>query len=164
MSSRVYTRLLITPIFWVVVLFVALFLVGFFWPLAAAWVADNAALNVGTWLGIVAIMLSPLSKKSRCDFRADFDRSYGRFYSHLPPEAHPTLESPVENEDQYLHDELFDFAIIGASHMAKGVTEYSAWSKAMLAEEGSESLRPFLRMVYANSKTLLEKTREHFSD
>ena len=48
--------------------------------------------------------------------------------------------------------------------MAKGVTEFSAWSKAMLAEEDSESLRPFLRMVYANSKTLLEKTRKHFPD
>ena len=41
--------------------------------------------------------------------------------------------------------------------MAKGVTEFSAWSKAMLAEKHSEDLRLFLRGVYANSKTLLER-------
>ncbi len=89
MSSRVYTRLLITPILWVVVLFVILFLIGFFWPSAAAWVAGNAALNVGVWLGILGILLSPLSKKSRADFRADFDRSYGQFYTSVPSELPP---------------------------------------------------------------------------
>jgi hypothetical protein len=91
MRSGVYARLLITPVVWVVVLFVALFLVGFLWPSAAAWVAGNAALNVGTWIGIIGILLSPLSSKSRSDFRADFDRSYGQFYtatsSELPPEV-----------------------------------------------------------------------------
>jgi hypothetical protein len=89
MSSRVYTRLLITPILWVVALFVLLFLIGFFWPSAAAWVASNAALNVGMWLGIFGILLSPLSKKSRADFRADFDRSYGQFYTSIPSELPP---------------------------------------------------------------------------
>jgi hypothetical protein len=76
MRSAVYARLLITPILWVVILF----LIGFFWPAAAAWVAGNAALNVGIWLGTIGILLSPLSKKSRSDFRDDFDRSYGQFY------------------------------------------------------------------------------------
>jgi hypothetical protein len=59
----------------------------------------------------------------------------------------------MRSEDEYLHDELLDFTIIGASYIAKGVTEFSAWSKAMLAEKATESLRPFLRVVYANSKT-----------
>jgi hypothetical protein len=81
MRSAVYARLLAKPVVWIVVLLVIPFLIGFFWPSVAAWVPDNAALNVGTWLGIVAILLSPLSKKSRDDFRADFDRSYGRFYT-----------------------------------------------------------------------------------
>lgn len=91
MRSGVYARLLITPLIWIVVLFVILFLVGFLWPSAAAWVAGNAALNVGTWVGMIGILLSPLSSKSRSDFRADFDRSYGQFYtataSQLPPEV-----------------------------------------------------------------------------
>ena len=53
----------------------------------------------------------------------------------------------MSNEDEYLHGELFDFTIIGASHMANGITDLSAWLEAMLAEEGSESLRPFLRLI-----------------
>jgi hypothetical protein len=89
--------LLFTPVLWLVQLFVILFLIGFFWPSTVAWLERNTALNVGTWLGIISILLSPLSKKSRADFRADFDRSYGRFCtgvsasSDAPPEAQPPL-------------------------------------------------------------------------
>jgi hypothetical protein len=54
------------------------------------------------------------------------------------------------------------FTIIGAAHMAHGLTQFSAWSKAMLAEEASESLRPFLRMIFVNSKNMLERTRKIF--
>jgi len=46
--------------------------------------------------------------------------------------------------------------------MACGLTEFSAWSKAMLAEEGSESLRPFLRMIFANSKDMFERIAKLF--
>jgi hypothetical protein len=81
MRPAVYLRLLVTPFVWLVLLFAIFFLVGFSWPSAAAWLDGNAALNVGTWLGIFAILLSPLSKKSRSDFREDFDRSYARFYT-----------------------------------------------------------------------------------
>jgi hypothetical protein len=70
----------------------------------------------------------------------------------------------MNNEEQYLHDDLFNFTIIGAAHMAHGLTEYSAWSKAMLAEEGSQSLRPFLRMIFVNSKIMLERARKIFGD
>jgi hypothetical protein len=87
MRSAVYGRLLFTPVLWLVQLSVILFVIGFFWPSAVRWVESNAALNVGTWLGIAGILVSPLSKKSRADFQADFDRSYGRFYTHVPPEA-----------------------------------------------------------------------------
>jgi hypothetical protein len=82
MRSVVYWRLLVTPFLWLVLLAVIPFLIGFFWPSAAVWLENNAALNVGTWLGIFAI-LSPLSKKSRADYREDFDRSYARFYTGL---------------------------------------------------------------------------------
>ena len=81
MRPAVYVRLLVTPFVWLVLLFAIFFLVGFFWPSTAAWLDGNAALNVGTWLGIFVILLSPLSKKSRSDFREDFDRSNAQFYS-----------------------------------------------------------------------------------
>jgi hypothetical protein len=63
-------------------------------------------------------------------------------------------------EDEYLHYDLFLFTIIGATYMEEGVTEFSAWSKVMLAEKNSEDLRPFLRVVYANSKTMQETFRK----
>jgi hypothetical protein len=84
MRAGVFIRLLLVPAIWVGVVFGVLFLLGYFWPSAATFLEANAALNVGSWLGIVAIILSPLSKKSRSDFREDFDRSYSRFYTVSP--------------------------------------------------------------------------------
>jgi hypothetical protein len=82
MRPGVYARLLAIPILWLVAVSGMLFLVGFFWPPLAARVEGNDAFNIGTCLGIFAILLSPLSsKKSRSDFREDFDRSYGQFYT-----------------------------------------------------------------------------------
>jgi hypothetical protein len=89
MRAGVYLPLLATPFVWLVLLSVIFFLVGFFSPSAAAWLDGNAALNVGSWLGIFAILLSPLSKKSRADYREDFDRSYARFYTDLGPSSTP---------------------------------------------------------------------------
>jgi hypothetical protein len=40
----------------------------------------NGALSAGLWLGVIGILLSVLSKKSRADFEADFDQSYQQFY------------------------------------------------------------------------------------
>ena len=82
MRVAVYRRLLFTPVLWIVQLAVIVFLVGFFWPSAAAWFEGNGALSAGLWLGVIGILLSALSKKSRGDFDADFDRSYGQFYIH----------------------------------------------------------------------------------
>src|SRR5262249_21397501 len=64
------------------------------------------------------------------------------------------------------HDRLLDWAIIGASHMAKQVTDFSAWSKETLAcvwpkqlpEEAA--LRPLLWKTYNNSKMLLERAQK----
>ncbi len=82
MRAAVYRRLLFTPVLWIVHLSVILFLVRFFWPSAAAWFETNGALSAGVWLGVVGILLSALSKKSRADFQADFDQSYRQFYVH----------------------------------------------------------------------------------
>ena len=90
MRSGIFIRLLATPLVWLVLIFGLLFLLGFFWPSVAASVQANSALNLGVSLGTIAIILSPLSKKSRSDFWEDFDRSYARFYtaeSHSTPEA-----------------------------------------------------------------------------
>jgi hypothetical protein len=80
MRVAVYRRLLFAPVLWIVQLAVIVFLVGFFWPSGVAWFEGNGALSTGLWLGLIGILLSALSKKSRADFEADFDRSYGQFY------------------------------------------------------------------------------------
>ena len=82
MRAAVYRRLLFPPVLWIVHLSVILFLVRFFWPSAAAWFETNGALSAGVWLGVVGILLSALSKKSRADFHANFDQSYRQFYVH----------------------------------------------------------------------------------
>src|SRR5262245_15220594 len=61
-----------------------------------------------------------------------------------------------------LHDDLLDWAIVGASHMAHGLTDYASWSREMLAEEHSESVRAFLPVIFENSKKILEGTEDMF--
>jgi hypothetical protein len=80
MRAAVYRRLLFTPVLWIVQLAMILFLVGFFWPSAAAWFQRNDALITGLRLGVIGILLSALSKTSRADFHANFDQSYAQFY------------------------------------------------------------------------------------
>ncbi len=82
MRAAIYRRLLLTPVLWIVLLSVILFLVRFFRPSAAAWFETNGALSAGVWLGVVGVLLSALSKRSRADFQADFDQSYRKFYVH----------------------------------------------------------------------------------
>ena len=80
MRAAVYRRLLFTPILWILQLAMIVFLVGFFWPSAAAWFQSNDALISGLRLGVIGILLSALSKTSRADFHANFDQSYAQFY------------------------------------------------------------------------------------
>jgi hypothetical protein len=63
-----------------------------------------------------------------------------------------------DEENEPLQDDLLDFAIIGASLMAHGLTDFPRWSKAML-NEGDASIRPFLSMLFHNSKCMLERVR-----
>jgi hypothetical protein len=46
--------------------------------------------------------------------------------------------------------------------MAHGLTDFESWSKVMLAEEHSESVRPFLGVIFANSKKIIERTENIF--
>jgi hypothetical protein len=64
----------------------------------------------------------------------------------------------MDSTDKHLHDDLLDWAIIGASHMANGITDFRNWSKAILADEGSESVRAFLSVIFENAKKILERT------
>jgi hypothetical protein len=57
---------------------------------------------------------------------------------------------------------LLDFTIIGASHIAHGLTDFSAWSKAMLSIECSQDIGPFLRVIFANSKDMFERLLKLF--
>lgn len=82
MRAAIFRRLLLTPVLWIVLLSVILFLVRFFRPSAVAWFQTNGALSGGVWLGVVGILLSALSPKSRADFHAGFDQSYRQFYVH----------------------------------------------------------------------------------
>jgi hypothetical protein len=80
MRTAVLGRTLITPLIWFVGLFAIFFLVGFVWRSTADFLSNNTALNLGTSLGAVAMILSPLSAKCRSDFNADFDKAYQQFY------------------------------------------------------------------------------------
>ena len=82
MRAAVYRRLLFPPVLWIVLLSVILFLVRFFRPSAITWFGSNGALSAGVWFGVVSILLSALSQKSRADFNAGFDQSYRQFYVH----------------------------------------------------------------------------------
>jgi hypothetical protein len=75
MRAAVFAQIIAIPVIWSV----ALFVVGFLWPSGVAFLEKNPALNSCLWLGTIAIVLSPLSRKGRSDFREDFDSSYGRF-------------------------------------------------------------------------------------
>ena len=81
MRAAVFGRIILTPLIWLVLLAIVTFLVGWFLPTAADSLYNNAALNLSANLGMLAIILSPLSKKCRADFRASFDKSYHRFYT-----------------------------------------------------------------------------------
>ena len=67
-----------------------------------------------------------------------------------------------DDSQEELHNDLLDLTIIGVSHIAHGLTDFSAWSKAMLSIECSQDIRPFLRMIFANSKDMFERLLKLF--
>lgn len=76
MKPRVYWALFRTPLIWTILIF----LFAYFFHSAYNWVLNNETLFIGLIVGFIAILFSPLSKKSRTDFRSDFDKSYGKYY------------------------------------------------------------------------------------
>ena len=61
-----------------------------------------------------------------------------------------------------LKESLVDETIIGADKIAKGATEFAQWSRAMQADGAVDALRPFLRLVFDNSKKVVELMHKHF--
>jgi hypothetical protein len=53
--------------------------------------------------------------------------------------------------------ELADYAIIGASHIAKGVVRFADWSKAMVGEFG-DRVKPHLKEIFAASHKHADRT------
>lgn len=80
MRPGVFGVIILAPLIWLSLLAGGGFLIGWFWPATAENLYNNMALNLCGNLGILAILLSPLSKESRSDFRHDFDKAYSRFY------------------------------------------------------------------------------------
>lgn len=56
---------------------------------------------------------------------------------------------------------LVDEAIIGASHIARGVRDFAAWSKEMLGEFG-ERVRPHLQDLFARSQKIQQDSSKPF--
>jgi hypothetical protein len=57
---------------------------------------------------------------------------------------------------------LYDEAMIGASHIAHGITDFAEWSKAMIADLG-DRIKPFLQDLYARAKQLHEDSAKTFA-
>jgi len=81
MRSKIFLVLFRTPVIWIIQLFVIGFILVYFWPTAVNWIAENPTLNIGMSFGSIAILLTPFSKKSREDFRIDFEKSYVKYYT-----------------------------------------------------------------------------------
>ena len=77
MTPGVYLVLFRAPIIWAVLIFIF----AWFFQSGYNWILSNETLLIGLIFGFIAILLSPLSKKSRTDFRSDFDKSYGKYYT-----------------------------------------------------------------------------------
>jgi tetratricopeptide (TPR) repeat protein len=80
MRSPVLGFILLAPVAWAGVLIVA----GWLWPVAVDYMARNTSFSLGSCLGFIAILLTPLSTRGRADFAEDFESSYGRFYTSAP--------------------------------------------------------------------------------
>ena len=76
MRPAVYFALIRAPFIWLGLFFI----LGWIFPSIIDWLSKNETLSIGIAFGFLAILFSPLSKKTRKDFRSDFDKSYGRYY------------------------------------------------------------------------------------
>jgi hypothetical protein len=100
MRPAVFGSIILTPVIWFVILSAVGFFTGFFWPAAWEYLVNNVAFSLGVWLGTIAIILTPLSKKGRSDYRDDFDRTYHRFYTEEAPASHQESERKPTQQKQ----------------------------------------------------------------
>lgn len=103
MRAGVYLALLRAPVIW----FIILFLIGFFFPSAATWIWNNQPLNIAANLGFLLILLSPISKKVRDDFRADFDKAWGKYYTdYIPTNEDLNIQNAITKNINYSAKEM----------------------------------------------------------
>lgn len=74
---KVFLSLLYAPLFWCI----AIFLLGYFIPSLNTWIQGNIPFQAGNSFGFFAIILTPLFKKGREDFKSDYDKNYGKYYT-----------------------------------------------------------------------------------
>jgi hypothetical protein len=153
MRAVVIGRILITPIIWLVVLF----LFGVFCPSAAGYLSNNSPLNIGLWVGTITIILSPLSANSRAAFRDDFDNAYQKFYTHLCPSSltpvTPTLASG-ESQQSDMSAQMFSKKLRPPLDLAQCQEIVSSFSDLMDAHTpliGDCALLPYpkAKILYA---------------
>lgn len=76
-KPKVFLSLLYAPLFWCI----TIFLLGFFIPSLNTWIQANIPFQAGNSFGFIAIILTPLFKKGREDFKSDYDKSFGKYYT-----------------------------------------------------------------------------------
>jgi hypothetical protein len=76
-KPKVLLSLLYAPLFWCT----TIFLLGYFIPSLNVWVQGNIPFQAGNSFGFFAILLTPLFKKGRADFKSDYDKSYGKYFT-----------------------------------------------------------------------------------
>lgn len=188
MRSAVFGAIILTPVIWSVLIITAAFLVGWFSPAAAEHLYNNLALNLSANLGILAIILSPLSRESRSDFNQDFDKAYRRFYREEPQNAtdevrwlssNPTQQKQVEAaitiaSNLYLHtipgaEEApapFQFSLPDSRYRYL-IFCLSATVTAVLAYDEKKDIQPevlFKGCLHFATWTATENAQEYFSD
>jgi len=95
MRAAVLIPIVLVPLSWAFGLSLLLFCLGWFFPSAADFAYNNLALNMGMWLGTLAILVGPFSARTRNDFRSDFDNAYCK-YQLIRETRKPSQENYIE--------------------------------------------------------------------
>ena len=78
--ATVFLKIFLKLVLTVFLVLLVLFPIGFFFPAFTEKLQDNWGLNLGSNLGLVAILLSTLTKKGRSDFWDDYEKIFEPFY------------------------------------------------------------------------------------
>jgi tetratricopeptide (TPR) repeat protein len=124
---------------------------------------NNISLNLGAWLGTIAIILTPLSKKGRADFREDFDRAYQRFYTEKKLNDYLEMASK-ESLDVYKHaveinpDDATAHCLLGRAygHLGRYQEEIDAYKQAIRLNPDETDVHYSLGIAYAKLRRYQE--------